>query len=129
MKVEECPNCCSSVLIEAIGPGRKTRQECEYCDWCGEYYIPEQLQIKTTKTINISRFGGFEYHVFDKYGGIVVYSQTFYTFEEAEKAVKRELEYSKDKEGGPYTAILWPATVVVEGKVYKVDGDNNENSN
>jgi hypothetical protein len=100
------------------------QQRCNNCGWRGEPREPEQLAIRDTQTVNVGRFGGYEYTAYDKYGHVVVYSRSYKTREEAEKDIASELARSKnDKERGPYTVVLWPVTVVVKGEVFKVDGE------
>lgn len=116
-----CPRCDSRNLGDQwVGPGRKLQQHCEECGWRGVPRVPEQKVVQTTKEVKVNQFYGFEYHLFDCYGHAMVYSRTYNNEKEAELALREELKRGeKDKEAGPYTGVLWPATTVVEGKLFK----------
>jgi len=114
-----CPRCESKDLGDQwVGPGRKLRQHCNKCGWVGVPRTPEQKIVQTTKEIKVNQFYGFEYHLFDRYGHAMVYSRTYKDEKECELALREELERGRGKEDGPYTGVLWPATTVVEGKLF-----------
>lgn len=115
-----CPNCESSSLGDQwVGPGRKLQQYCYECSWRGPARVPEQKEIESVKEVMVGRFWGFQYETFDRFGHLMVSSRTYATEQEAEDALKRQLERgSQDKEAGPYTGVLWPATTKVIAKVF-----------
>jgi len=122
-KLKSCPKC-KGYLGDTWVKGRKLQQYCHNCYWKGPIRIPERLEIKTTKTIRANQFCGFHYETFDKYGHIRTSSRSYDDKSEALEKLYRELEYSgNDKDGGPYTAILWPDTVTVVGEIFKYGGE------
>jgi len=116
-----CPKCESRDLGDQwVGPGRTLQQYCRNCDWEGTKRVPEQKIVHTKKEIKVNQFYGFEYHLFDRFGHIMVYSKTYPNEKAAELDLEREIERGKkDVEAGPYKGVLWPATTVVEGKLYE----------
>ena len=64
----------------------------------------------------------FEYEInneiFDKYGHILISSQTYSKHEDAIANMMRSLS-NQDKYIAPCTAILWPSTVKVIGSIYR----------
>jgi len=119
MKLTACPKCESASLGDQWVRGRRLQQYCHSCDWRGEDRVPEQLEIKTKKVVAVGRFYGFEYEVFDRFGHLSISSRTYATETEAVQQLKRDLERGKkDEQAGPYTAVLWPAQVEVEGEVF-----------
>lgn len=122
MKHETCPRCGEKNFTDQWY-GCQLRQGCRSCGWWGEKRDPEQVPIRDTQTVNVGRFGGYEYTAYDKFGHVVVYSRTYKDRAEVEAAIKSELERSTRDEGrGPYTVVLWPVSVVVKGEVFKTDG-------
>ncbi len=120
MKLENCPECESDDLGDHWVKGRKLQQYCHDCGWKGEPRIPEIEEIKTTKRVQVNQFHGFNYEIFDRYGCIMIHSQSYHTKKEAEVALKGDLQRNEKEEiGGPCTAILWPDVVTVNGEVYK----------
>ena|SRR5581483_6862173 len=115
-----CPKCESTSLGDRwVGPGRMLQQYCYNCDWLGEARIPEQKEIELIKEITVGRFHGSYYEVFDRYGHLMISSRYYNNEKDAERELQRELAYGlEDKDAGPYKAVLWPATVIVAGKLY-----------
>lgn len=112
-----CPKCTYELRI-VWTKNRQLRSECMKCGWVGEPNDPTPVSIETTRTINVSRFGGYEYTIYDQYGYIICFSRTYYTPEEAESAAKDDLKIRNECPNyGPCTAVLWPKEIVVEGKV------------
>ena len=119
MKLTKCPTCGNKSLSDQWQRNRKLQQACSECGWLGKIRTPEILEVRTSKDVCVNQFNGFCYQVFDKYGHIMTFSRTYYAEEEAEKELLKELKQGKsDKDAGPYTGILWPDVVCVEGKVY-----------
>jgi hypothetical protein len=120
MKLKNCPQCGESYLGDRWQPRRKLQQYCHECDWIGKPRTPEKQRISAVKTIPANHFSGFQYEVFDKYGHPLIHSQSYETEEEARKDLRKDLNRGKINENaGPYTAVLWPATVKVKGKRIK----------
>lgn len=120
MKHNNCPNCNSDQPLRDCWYGIQLRQECRNCGWTADPRQPEQLPIRDKQTVSVSRFGGYEYTAYDKFGHVIVYSCTYSTREKVEVAIEQELERGKRDEGrGPYTIVLWPATVEVTGQIFK----------
>ena len=123
MKVDKCPDCGSTDLGDRWTSGRKLTQCChdDDCNWVGPARIPEKIPIRSTKHIAVSRFGGFEYEIYDRYGHTTTLSRTYSNQAEALKAMDRDLQQGeKSPDAGPYTGILWPATVEAIGKKFIV---------
>lgn len=120
MKVLQCPECGSKPMSDLwVGPGRSLRQHCYSCGWDGPSRIPEQQAIITSKLISVEQFGGFNYELYDRFGHIMLYSRSYHNEEEAEASLKLDIKCGKtDKDAGPYTAVLWPSTIEVKGKVF-----------
>jgi len=78
---------------------------------------PEQQAIKTTRNVRISHNGGYTFEVFDLYGHVLMSSRSYRTSEEAEAALRREVAVGEMSEYGPYTGVLWAATVEAKGTV------------
>jgi hypothetical protein len=120
LKRSDCPTCGSDNLSDMWRRGRKLRQECRRCDWVGVERTPEQQEIRTTRRVRGGHHGGHTFEVFDRYGHVLMSSMSFGTDGEARAALQRELERGKqDNPSGPYTGILWPATVLVSGVVIR----------
>uniref|UniRef100_A0A6M3JIU8 Uncharacterized protein n=1 Tax=viral metagenome TaxID=1070528 RepID=A0A6M3JIU8_9ZZZZ len=118
-KIKICPRC-EDYLSEQWIRGRKLQQYCKKCGWVGLTRIPEKQEIKSAKVINANRFNGFYVEIFDKYGHILLSSQSYDDRNKAIERIKRELRYSTyDLHAGPYTAILWPDKVTIVGEIFK----------
>ena len=49
-----------------------------------------------------------------------MYASSYNTEAEAMEAMKFDLELGrKDVDAGPYTAVMWPPVVEIQGKVFK----------
>jgi len=118
MKVNECPKCGSKDLSDIWCTGRMLRQQCRECVWQGKPRIPEIKPILTEQEIYVDAFGGYHYEAFDKYGHTVLFSKSYNTEEKALVSIKKTIEEGKKVEYGPYTIILWPEKVKVDGKVF-----------
>lgn len=124
MKFKTCPKCCSKRLGDRWTNSRKLQQWCgggnewdDECDWKGEPRIPEQQKVSAERTIGL---GPWCYHLFDKYGHIMTYSQGFGSQKETEEALFKELEKGKkNEEHGPYSGVVWPPSAVVRGTYYE----------
>jgi hypothetical protein len=120
MKFKECPICEGSYLGDIWQKGRKLQQVCHDCGWKGEIRTPEKKRINYTKSIRVGQFHGYHYEIFDKYGHTMVISRYYDSWDAADAAIKEEIEKGKtNKYAGPFTGILWPATVKVKGTRYK----------
>ena len=118
--VTVCPICGSNRLTRQWCVGRTLSQKCYDCDWIGEPKIPEDIPIITTKKVLTGQFDGFHYEVFDKYGYILTCSRTYVSKDEAMDNMRKELKLGKkDLDAGPYTAVFWPPSVLVRGKIFK----------
>jgi len=118
--IYNCPTCGSNNLSDMWQRGRKLRQECRDCGWIGEVRVPEQKGIVPLRKISAGGdcCGGHTFEVFDCYGHTIMSSRSYSTADEARAAIMQELEHGRTNEiAGPYTGILWPATVVVEGEI------------
>lgn len=118
-RYNECPACGSYDLRDMWRRGRKLRQECCECEWFGKERTPEQKEISNTRRMPAGHIGGHTFEVFDKYGHILMSSRSYPTAEEAKAALRRELAVGSVAVAGPYTGVLWPSTVVVEGTIIK----------
>lgn len=119
MKFKECPVCESDDLGDRWQRGRKLRQYCCDCEWKGEPRIPEHREIKTTKKVNV-KHGGLNYELYDRYGYIMESSRSYSNEDEMIEAIQKRLETGKtDKNAGPYTVIIWPEYIEVEGMIIK----------
>lgn len=120
-KLESCPECGAGLGDRWGGTGRKLQQCCynENCGWEGEPRTPEQREIRTTKQVQVEQMP-FSYTIYDCYGHVMVHSRAHMSVEKAEKELMKELDKGKNnKEGGPYTGIMWPRYVEAKAKVYK----------
>ena len=116
MKYGVCPRC-NGHLGDFWRSGRKLRQECQACDWVGKERIPEQQAINPLRRVPASMgIGGHTFQVFDRYGHTSMSSRGYPTADAARVALKRELTVGS---AGPYTGILWPSTMVVEGEIIR----------
>ena len=120
MKPNECPKCESTNIGDRWCKGRKLRYYCRECYWQDEPRIPETIPISTTKTVSVNQFYGFVYEIYDKYGHISTYSKTYQTEEEVKNAMLEDLNNcNKHEDYFPCTGIIWPKSVVVNGKVFR----------
>lgn len=121
MKYTECPNCESPNLSDMWCKGRKLRQECQACDWVGKERTPEMRGIVPLRKVSAGiGTGGHTFEVFDRYGHTSMSSRGYPSADAARAALKSELQRGlTNKSAGPYTGILWPATVVVEGEIIR----------
>jgi hypothetical protein len=126
MKYKKCPKCGSENLGDCWQVGRKLRQYChdeEDCGWVGAVRVPETQKVTGFKDLRVDDFSGHAYTIYDKYGHVMVLSQTYGTAEEAHKAMKRDiLMGEKNPDAGPYTGVRFniPAYVKLRGKMFKV---------
>ncbi len=120
MKVTQCPVCDGDNLSDIWRPQRKLKQSCNDCLWNGGDRTPEMKVIETKKDISANHFWGFCFEIFDKYGHLRKGSRSYNTEKEAMDRLLIDIEDGKkDVYGGPYTAVLWPSTVNVVGKMFK----------
>ena len=119
------PKCESNDLGDKWTAGRKLQHYCRDCGWVDNPRVPEQKQVESIKTVQVGNFYGFNYEVFDKYGHLLEYSRFYNSEDEAVAELKKSLKRSNsNKNYGPCTGILWPCTVMVEGRIFK-DGECN----
>lgn len=124
MKIKMCPKCGEYDLGEQWTSGRKLVQYCRNseCNWESNPRTPEKLRIANTKTCYLDESAGWDYILYDKYGGIIIISGK-YAFEKQAKAeMQKSLDMSvKDGLAGPYTGVLFhtPVTIKIAGKVFK----------
>lgn len=118
IKLNKCPKCNNTSLGDRWCSSRKLEQFCYDCDWVGIPRTPEQKEIPTTKKVQVDQFVN-QYKVYDRFGHALVISRSYSTPEEAELALKQELEKGKTSSYGPYTGVIWPNYVTVKGKFYK----------
>jgi hypothetical protein len=118
-KLTKCPDCGEPLGSDCWVAGRKLQQSCYECGWEGEPRIPEPLEIKSTKEVQVNMFYGFCYEIFDKYGHLLTSSRTYDTEGEAIQALRDNLTRdNKSIDIAPCTAVLWPKKVTVKGKVF-----------
>jgi len=116
--IVKCPRCGSENLGDRWARGRKLQQCCYDCEFKAPERTPEILEIKTIKKIQVGRWPGFHYEIFDRYGHIKTVSRSYIRREWAIEGLDRELEYgTTDEAAGPYTGILWPDMVIVKGEL------------
>ena len=123
MKVDKCPKCSSTDLGDRWQAGRRLKQYChdEDCNWVGPARIPEKIPIRSTRSVSVNGFGGFEYEVFDRYGHCSTSSRTYSTEAQAFKEMERDIQQGENNpDAGPYTGVLWPSTIKVTGKKFVV---------
>lgn len=115
-----CPLCLSRCLgNQWVGPGRLLQQYCYDCGWHGARQVPETKLIQTTREVVVGSRYAFNYEVYDRFGHVLIYSKSYNTENEAIVDLKQDLALGlKDEEAGPYKAVLWPATVQMEGKLF-----------
>ncbi len=131
MKFKACPKCGSKDLGDRWVSGRKLQQYCsnndmwdrggwdenEGCGWKGEPRIPEKQKVSVERPVSV---GCWCYHLFDKYGHTMTYSQGFGSKKETETVLLKELEKGKtNTEYGPYSGVIWPPTTIVRGTYYE----------
>jgi hypothetical protein len=92
---------------------------CRECGWTDKPRIPEQKRIKTFKMVTVDQFHGFNFEIFDKYGHVAMFSQSYSSRQKALDALCDELP-RMNSNGEPYTAVLWPSEVKVEGERFTV---------
>ena len=115
-KYDVCPRC-NGHLGDMWRRGRKLRQECQACDWVGKERVPEQKAIVPTRRVPAGMgIGGHTFQVFDRYGHTSMSSRGYPSADATRVALKRELTVGS---AGPYTGILWPSTVMVEGEIIR----------
>jgi len=118
MKRTDCPVCGCDNLRDMWCRGRRLRLECSTCNWVDNERVPEQRVIKATRKVLAGFHGGHTFEVFDRYGHVKMSSRSYPTADEARAALEREIEAGRSNEtAGPYTGILWPDTVLVQGEV------------
>jgi len=113
-----CPKCESVDTGDRWVRDGKLQRYCRVCNWRDIARIPETLVIQTRKEVLVGLFYGFHYDLFDRYGHYRTCSRYFKTKEEALQELNKEIDHGrKDQNRGPYTAVLWPSTAVIEGEV------------
>ena len=120
--VDRCPMCQESDLGDRWCRGRKLQQYCRdaYCGWEGPVRVPEDQQIVTTKYVSVNQFAGFCYELYDRYGHVMVLSKSFPREEDCMVVAQAELDRcNADPECKPCTAVIWPATIKVKGRVLR----------
>lgn len=115
-----CPECKEGHLGDRWCAGRKLQQYCrgDECYWAGEPRTPEQRPISLDRQLLISDFSGWCFTLFDRYGHIMVESQSYHTEAQARKGLAEYMKRSEtDKDAGPYTAVLHnvPTNVTIQG--------------
>lgn len=115
----DCPRCgCETAIV--LTTMRKSIEKCRECDWTGEPFYPEPKEIQLTKTVPLPN--GCHYEIFDKRGVVIAVSGSFSNAEQAESALRNELEqFAKligDESYGLCTGVIWPATTTAN--VHKV---------
>jgi len=119
-KPMECPECFCEDIGNRWVKNRMLQYHCRDCNWKDEPRIPETKPIVSKKKITVNHFSGYRYEAFDRYGHIRVCSRSYYKKAEAIKEIEKELEQGKtDIHAGPYTIILWPDIIEVEGEIFK----------
>lgn len=119
---DPCPKCEGPVKT-VWSSHRMLEDQCKdsgsnYCSWVGDPYIPPTIPISAIKEIGY--YGSWHYEIFDQYGHCAVSSQGFNTETECKVAAQKDLPKYNSYEGyGKCTAIIWPATVKVEGEILK----------
>ena len=122
MKICECPKCGSRGLGDRWVPRRMLQQFCHACDWKAEPRIPEKRRITSTKEVVVDDFEGWSYLIYDKYGWMLMDSQTFDTRTSAISSMNETLEqWSKNTDASPLTAVLFntPSRVKIRGKIFR----------
>ena len=115
--LKECPKCQSS-LSKIWTKGRKLQQKCnnyEKCDWKSKPFIPTFKPVCDTKTVSYYTGGNWHFELFDKYGYTLAYSTAFGDEAACTKEAKHAI--ALNSEYGPCTAVIWPPTVEVKGKL------------
>jgi hypothetical protein len=103
--------------------GRILRYYCYNCGWQSAPMTPPQIEVETKRT-QVVGFGLYDYTIYDRFGWVMIYSQSYRTESEAMEQMRADLKRGlEDKDAGPYTAVMWPHTVEIQGKVFK--GDDN----
>lgn len=122
MKFDKCPKCgaSSTYLNDYWTKGRKLKQFCIECDWEGEPRVPETIPVESTKQVQVHKFFGWCYSVFDRYGHTLIVSKAHSSRECAVEALNKDLDiWNKNPDVGPCKAVLWPPSVSVEGQVFR----------
>ena len=119
MKLNKCPNCGNRHLSDRWKIKRKLQQSCDECGWQGKIRTPEIIEVGASKEVVANQFYGFCYEVFDRYGHIMTHSRSYDKKKEAKSALLQEITRGgKDKDAGPYSGVLWPDVVHVQGEVF-----------
>jgi len=112
--MNKCPRCGSS-LIDRWSRGRKLKKVCTTCEWEAEPRTPEIRPIEYKRTVPAE---GHCFTLYDKYGHVYLHSRRFSTAKAAMTEARKEVEYGKkNKIAGPMVAVVWPATVEIEGTI------------
>ena len=99
---------------------RMLQRYCNCCGWKDKPRIPEKIEIKTGRWVFVDEFCQYNYRLYDKYGHTLSFSRSYPTEEEAIQELMKEINRGKkDADAGPYTGVLWPDRVFVEGKVFQ----------
>ena len=116
--LEDCPKC-GCPLNTRMSTGRKHQKYCQEdcCDWKSEPYAPKKIKVKPFEYFLIHGCKGFQYHIYDNYGYVSMYSKSYSNREEAEK----DMLDNMNKLSYPTTGILIevPSRVKIKGKLYK----------
>lgn len=127
---DTCPWCGEQSLTTRWSSegGRKQQEYCisntwyddpSYCGWEGVPYTPAKKRIKTTKKA-WTEAAAWCYELFDQYGHVVSFSVSFASEKAATSAAKRDVEHwSANAVYGKCTAVVWPPSVEIHGKVVK----------
>ena len=117
-----CPKCHYDDTVHTQWTsGRKLQFKCEECGWKSKPFTPDQRPIESTKTISPNQFHGWCYTLYDRYGHVAAFSKSYNERRDAIDSINDWLEKGKKKghSAGPYTAILWPKRITVQGEVFK----------
>ncbi len=119
-KPKECPECGEDDVGDKWVKNRHLQYYCRDCGWEDEPRFPEPNKIETSKVVDVTNSGNFEYYIYDKHGHILTMSEAFVRKDKCRKKMLEEMEIkNKDTDIAPVTGVLWPAIVTVKGEVHK----------
>lgn len=119
--MNECPKCGSDEVREILCAKRMVRYSCRDCYWEGPIRVPKKEPIRAVKFVEVDQFGGHIFETYDRYGQTMCHSRTYYSRPALMKELEKEMrQHDRPKEeGGPFTALVWPAKVKVKADKFK----------
>lgn len=128
-KIENCPNGCEEYSLSTCwAMERKLVQKCPECHWTGVPYTPPKRRISASKRV-FTNDAAWVYEGFDQFGHTFVHSRSYSSRKACEEAAREEVnKASLDPHYGRCSAVVWPPSTTLRGKVIRGKKSNAKRS-